>query len=64
LPNRRTVDGIAVWCDVLNLEAHHVAATQLAIDREIEQRQVPSAPCEAWSLFAEPFAQCSATPAI
>jgi hypothetical protein len=30
-----------MWRDVLDLEAHHVAATQLAIDREIEERQVP-----------------------
>src|SRR5919106_2908501 len=46
LPNGRAVDGIAMWCDVLNLEAHHVAPAQLAIDREIEERQVPGAPCE------------------
>jgi hypothetical protein len=46
LPNGRTVDGIAMWRDVLDLEAHHVAATQLAIDREIEERQVPHPPCE------------------
>jgi hypothetical protein len=41
LPNGRAVDGIAMWCDVLDLEADYVAATQLAVDREIEERQVP-----------------------
>jgi hypothetical protein len=25
LPNGRTLDGIAVWCDILDLEAHYVA---------------------------------------
>jgi hypothetical protein len=46
LPNCRAFDCIAVWRDVLDLEAHHVAATQLAVDREIEERQVPRASCE------------------
>jgi hypothetical protein len=46
LPNGRTIDSIAMWCDVLDLEAHQVAAAQLAIDRQIEERQVPGAPCE------------------
>jgi hypothetical protein len=38
LPNGRTVDCVAMWRDVLDLEAHHVAPAQLAIDREIEER--------------------------
>jgi hypothetical protein len=46
LPNGRTVDGIAMWRDVLDLEAHHVAPAQLAVDREIEEREVPRAPSE------------------
>jgi hypothetical protein len=46
LPNDRTVDGIAMWRDVLDPEAHYVAAAQLAIDREIEEGQVARAPCE------------------
>jgi hypothetical protein len=46
LPNGRAVDGIAMWCHVLDPEAHHFAATQLAVDREIEERQVPHPPRE------------------
>jgi hypothetical protein len=46
LPNGRTVDCITMWRDVLDLEAHHVASAQPTIDREIEERQVPRAPCE------------------
>jgi uncharacterized protein (DUF2336 family) len=46
LPNDGTVDGIAMWRDVLDPEAHYVAAAQLAIDREIEEGQVARAPCE------------------
>ena len=30
LPNRRAFDRVAVGCDVLDLESHHVAAAQLA----------------------------------
>ena len=54
LPNGRAVDGVPMWRYVLDLEAHHDAATQLAIDRKIEERQVPRAPCE---LQARPMAQ-------
>ena len=43
LPNGRSVDGVAVWCDVVDPEAYYIAATQLAIDREIEERQIPRA---------------------
>jgi hypothetical protein len=46
LANGRTVYGIAMWRDVLDPEPHHIAATQLAVDREIEERQFPRAPCE------------------
>ena len=34
LPNGRTVDGIAMRGDVLDPEPHHVAATQLTVDRD------------------------------
>jgi hypothetical protein len=46
LPNGRAVGCITVWCDVLDLHAHQVARAQLAIDRQIEERQVPCAPCQ------------------
>jgi hypothetical protein len=46
LPHGRTVQSIAMWCDVFDLETHDVAATQFAIDREIEERQIPSWPCK------------------
>jgi hypothetical protein len=46
LPNGRTVDGLSIWRDVLDFEAHHVAAAQLAINCEIEERQVARAPCK------------------
>lgn len=46
LPNGRAIDGIAMWRDALDLEVDQVAATRLAIDREIEERQVPRPPRE------------------
>ena len=46
LPHDRTVQGIAMWCDVFDLETHDVAATQFAIDCEIEERQIPRSPCK------------------
>jgi hypothetical protein len=54
LPNGRTVDSVAMWCDVLDLETHYVAATQLAIDRKIEERQVSRAPRELQSSSNRP----------
>jgi hypothetical protein len=35
--------------DVLDPKPHHVAATQLAVDREIEERRIPRASCELQS---------------
>jgi hypothetical protein len=49
LPNGRPVDRIAMRRDILDSKAHQVSATQLAIDREIEERQVSRAPCELQS---------------
>jgi hypothetical protein len=49
LPNGRPLDGIAVWHDIFDPKAHHVATTQLAIDREVEERQIARAPCEQQS---------------
>ena len=36
LPDRCAVDRVTVGCDVIDLEGHDIAATQLAVDREIE----------------------------
>src|SRR3954465_5398576 len=44
LPHRRAVDSISIWRYVLNLEGHHIAAPQLAIDRQIEHGEVASSP--------------------
>jgi hypothetical protein len=49
LPNGRPVDRRAMRRDILDSKAHQVAATQLAIDREIEERQISRAPCELQS---------------
>ena len=75
LPNGRPVNRIAMWCNVLDPEAHHVAATQLAIDREIEERQIPRPPCELqprpngpdvlrleWWLWSDQLALVSCSP--
>jgi hypothetical protein len=40
LTHRRSVDGIAVRGDVLDLERHDIAATEFAVDGEIEHCQV------------------------
>ncbi len=40
LPHGGPVDGIAVRSDILELEAHHVASPELAVDRQIEEGQV------------------------
>jgi hypothetical protein len=36
LAHRRALHGVAKGCDILDLQAHHVATAQLAIDGEIE----------------------------
>src|SRR5262245_60787952 len=38
------VDRVAVGCHVIDAESDEVAASQLAVDGEIEERQVPHAP--------------------
>jgi hypothetical protein len=42
LADRCPVHGIPMRGDILNLQAHDVATAKLAVDREIEQSQVPS----------------------
>ena len=44
LSNGCPIDGIASRGDVLDLDAHHIAAAQLAVDGEVEERQVSLAP--------------------
>ena len=38
LPDGRTIDSMAVRSNVLHLQTDHVTASELAIDRQIEQR--------------------------
>ena len=41
LAHCRSVNRIPVRSDILHLEAHHVTTPQLAIDCQIEERQIP-----------------------
>jgi hypothetical protein len=41
LADGRSVDRISMWSNILDLEADDVATAKLAVDRQIEQRQVP-----------------------
>jgi len=45
LADRRTLNGVSVWGNVLDFESDDIATTQLAIDGEIEQRKVALAVC-------------------
>jgi len=40
VPDGGALDGVTVGRDVLDFEAHHIAAAQLAVDGEIEQGKV------------------------
>jgi hypothetical protein len=40
LAHGRPIDGIAVWSHILDFESDDIAASQLAIDGQIEQRQI------------------------
>jgi hypothetical protein len=44
LPNRCAVGGVSARSDILDLDCGDVTATQLAVDRQIEHGEVPSAP--------------------
>ncbi len=46
LAHCRSVNSIPVRCDILHLEAHHVTTPQLAIDCQVEERQIPDPPSE------------------
>ncbi len=41
LADCRSVYGVTVGRDVLDLQSHHIASAQLAVDGEIEERQIP-----------------------
>jgi hypothetical protein len=43
LPGVCAVNRVAVGCHVIDVERHEIAAAQLAIDGEIEERQVADA---------------------
>ena len=42
LADRCPIHGVAVRGDILDFQAHNVAAPKLAIDRDIEERQIAS----------------------
>jgi hypothetical protein len=44
LPNRRTVERVAVGRHVVEAHGHHIATAQLAVDREIEEGEVAHSP--------------------
>ena len=46
LPHRRPIDCIPVRCNILDLEGNDIAATQLAVDGQIEHRQVAGSPLD------------------
>src|SRR5215831_6257908 len=59
LPNPRSVEGVAIRCDVIDPHRNNVAASQFAIDCKVEQCEVthspfdlqlcPNGPDVAWS---------------
>ncbi len=46
LAHSGSINGVPMRCDILHLEAHHVTTPQLAIDCQIEERQIPDPPSE------------------
>jgi hypothetical protein len=49
LPDIGAVDRVAVGRHIIDLESNEIAAAQLAVDGEIEERQVPHAPLQLQS---------------
>src|SRR5208282_466543 len=45
LPDRRSLNGVSVRGNILDLKSDNIATAQLAVDGEIEQRQVALAVC-------------------
>jgi len=46
LPDDRSVYSISPRSNILDADADDIAASELAIDRQIEQRQITRSPCE------------------
>jgi hypothetical protein len=46
LAHNRAVDGLSMRSNVLDLQADHVATAQLAVDRQVEYRQVACSPLD------------------
>src|ERR1700694_5566481 len=42
LADRCPIRGVAVWGDIVDFQAHNVAAPKLAVDRDIEERKIAS----------------------
>ncbi len=40
LPDRRSIDGVSTWGNILDLESDDVTTAQFAVDSEVEHRQV------------------------
>ena len=47
LADRRTIERIPIWRHVIDADGDNVAAAQLAVDRQVEQREIPLAPPSA-----------------
>jgi hypothetical protein len=46
LADRRSIECVSVRCDIVDHQVHDITSTQLAVDREIEESQVPNSPVE------------------
>src|SRR5438477_5510821 len=46
LADRCSLHGVALRGDILDFQAHNVAASELAVDRDIEERQIASSACD------------------
>jgi hypothetical protein len=40
---RGAIECVAIWCHVLDADRHHVTTARFAVDRQVEQREVPFA---------------------
>jgi len=40
LPDRRSIDGVSAWGNVLDLEGYEITTAQFAVDSKIEHGQV------------------------
>jgi len=49
LPYRCAIDRIAIRCNIFDLQSHHIAAAQLAVDGQVEQGEVAGSPLDQQS---------------